>query len=358
MKWNGRSTAAKLKTAEKAELLARWRATMGTPPPFAPNRELLAMALAWQLQERKYGGLKPLVQRRVEALTNAYRRGKLPAALLQPCSFRPGTTLVKLWRGRRHTVIALPYGFRYQGKIYRSLTAIAHEITGTHQNGAAFFGLRDVKGLAGSRDQVRLRPRGAGVQAPPMAHQQVTCANERQVIAEPESWQRLVRTVAPDRRKHASAEQSDSGALLAGLIFDETGRPLRPIRVNQGARRYRFYMSQAQREEAAGLRLPAHQLEKLVLETTLEALKAEVGTRALARKLAGAGERVRRQFLRLIVKRAEVGPNLIRLKMHGMSCQLFEQPVHVTVGALPSMPAAIEIQHEFSPASGALGEEI
>ena len=67
MKWNGRSTAGKLKTAEKAELLARWRATMGTPPPFAPNRELLAMALAWHLQERKYGGLKPLVQRRLEA---------------------------------------------------------------------------------------------------------------------------------------------------------------------------------------------------------------------------------------------------------------------------------------------------
>jgi len=114
-------------------------------------------------------------------------------------------------------------------------------------------------------------------------------------------------------------------------------------------------MSQAPREE--GRRFApacAHQLEKLVLETTLEALKTEVGTRALARKLAGAGERVRRQFLRLIIKRVEVGPNLIRLKMHGMSCQLFEQPVHVTVGALPSMPAAIEIQHEFSPASGAL----
>ena len=76
--------------------------------------------------------------------------------------------------------------------------------------------------------------------------------------------------------------------MLAGLIFDETDRPLRPIRVDQGARRYRFYMSQAlqQREEAAGLRLPAHQLEKLVLETTLEMLKTEVGTRALAMKLA------------------------------------------------------------------------
>ena len=106
-----------------------------------------------------------------------------------------------------------------------------------------------------------------------MVHQQETCVSERRAIAEPELGQRLERTPAPDRRQRASAEQFDSGALLAGLIFDETGRPLHSIRVNRGARRYRFYMSQAlqQRVEATGLRLPAHQLEKLVLETTLEA---------------------------------------------------------------------------------------
>jgi hypothetical protein len=87
-----------------------------------------------------------------------------------------------------------------------------------------------------------------------MVHQQAA-ASEYQVIAELESGQRLERTAAPDRRKRESAEQSDSGAFLAGLIFDDTGRPLRPIRVNQGARGYPFYMSHAlqQREEAAGL---------------------------------------------------------------------------------------------------------
>jgi site-specific DNA recombinase len=184
-----------------------------------------------------------------------------------------------------------------------------------------------------------------------MVHPQTAGASERQAIAEPELGQSLERTPA-ERRQRASAEQFDFGALLAGLIFDETGRPLRPVRVNQGARRYRFYLGQAlqQREqEAAGLRLPAHQLEKLVLETTLEALKAEVGTRALAVKLAGASDRVRRQFLRLIIRRAEVRPSRIRLELHGMSCHLFQQPVHVMVGGLPSIPAAIEIPHEFSP---------
>ncbi len=71
-------------------------------------------------------------------------------------------------------------------------------------------------------------------------------------------------------------------------------------------------------------------------------------------KLAGAGERVRRQFLRLIIKRAEVGPSLIRLRLHGTSCHFFEQPGRVMVGALPPMPAAIEIPHELSPKGASL----
>jgi hypothetical protein len=93
-------------------------------------------------------------------------------------------------------VIALPYGFRYQGKIYRSITAIAREITGTHCNGSIFFGLRDTKGSTSGREQVRVRPRCAGLQAPPMVHQQAAGASEREAIAEPESGQRLERTPA------------------------------------------------------------------------------------------------------------------------------------------------------------------
>ena len=67
---------------------------------------------------------------------------------------------------------------------------------------------------------------------------------------------------------------------------------------------------------------------------------------------------MRRQFLRLIIKRAEVGPGLIRLQLHGTSCHFFEQPGRVMVDALCPMPAAIEIPHEFLPTSSALRREI
>jgi hypothetical protein len=52
-----------------------------------------------------------------------------------------GTRLVRMWRDSRHEVTVIQGGYEYQGRRYRSLSAIAKAITGTHWNGRAFFGL-------------------------------------------------------------------------------------------------------------------------------------------------------------------------------------------------------------------------
>ena len=72
---------SKLSTAGRAELLAVWTAMMGKPPSFRASRELLASALAWQLQERKFGGLTAAtkVQRNRLAENLKSHRGGLPA---------------------------------------------------------------------------------------------------------------------------------------------------------------------------------------------------------------------------------------------------------------------------------------
>jgi len=62
---------SKLSTAGRAELLTIWTATIGEPPRFRGSRELLASALAWQLQERKFGGLKPATRRKLRVLARA-----------------------------------------------------------------------------------------------------------------------------------------------------------------------------------------------------------------------------------------------------------------------------------------------
>jgi hypothetical protein len=68
---------SELSTAGRAELLAIWIATLGKPPAaLRTSRELLASALAWQLQERKFGGLTAATKRKLRVLARAHERKK------------------------------------------------------------------------------------------------------------------------------------------------------------------------------------------------------------------------------------------------------------------------------------------
>ena len=59
-----------------------------------------------------------------------------------------GTVLSRDYKGRRISVDVLDTGFEYDGKLYKSLSSIAREVTGTRWNGFAFFGLVPAKEAA------------------------------------------------------------------------------------------------------------------------------------------------------------------------------------------------------------------
>jgi hypothetical protein len=142
---------SELSAAERRELLAIWTAAIGKSPRFRAGRELLASALAWQLQERKFGGLKPATKRKLRVLAHAPERKRPSITLPPPINLRPGTAIIKQWRGAQHVVMVLADGFQHQGKVYGSLSQLTREITGTRWNGPAFFGLRKLYGRAAER---------------------------------------------------------------------------------------------------------------------------------------------------------------------------------------------------------------
>ena len=121
------------------ELRLAWRQLYCTEPPLGLSRDLLIRALANQLQERTHGGTSPALRRRLETLAGEFERanGSFDPALLP----KTGTTLVRQWRGRAHTVLVREDGFEYEGQRYRSLSMIADRITGAHWSGPRFFGL-------------------------------------------------------------------------------------------------------------------------------------------------------------------------------------------------------------------------
>ena len=136
---------AALKTMSVRELKAEFEALTGTPAP-NNSRVWLEQRLAYCIQELAFGGLSKPVIRLLDALADEVEGKKVRRSVIAD-SRNPviGTRLVREWDGTEHVVTVLKDGFDWQGRRYKSLSAIARDITGTRWNGYRFFGLRENK---------------------------------------------------------------------------------------------------------------------------------------------------------------------------------------------------------------------
>lgn len=124
------------------ELRSEWARHFGAPAPNL-SPELLRLGIGNKLQERTHGGLSRQTRSLLKAVAARQDRGDVKAPL--PRKLTPGTRLVRDWHGVGHTVTVLADGFEYDGKHWKSLTAVARAITGAHWNGPLFFGLAERK---------------------------------------------------------------------------------------------------------------------------------------------------------------------------------------------------------------------
>jgi hypothetical protein len=124
-----------------ADLKSRWRALYGTEPPPRISRDLLIRALAYRIQEQALGGLKPST-RRLLVKVAADASARRPIQVAPAPALTPGTVLLREWHGTQHQVIVREDGVVFQGKRYKSLSQVAHRITGTKWSGPLFFGLK------------------------------------------------------------------------------------------------------------------------------------------------------------------------------------------------------------------------
>ena len=125
-----------LDLGELRELWCRFYKTETTP---RLSRELLVCAVAYRMQEVAAGGPRLELQRQLRQIAlEPQQTGRLR---ILP-QLKPGTRLMREWRGQSHEVLVLDDGFSWQGTHYRSLSAIARKITGTAWSGPLFFGLR------------------------------------------------------------------------------------------------------------------------------------------------------------------------------------------------------------------------
>ncbi len=121
------------------------------------NRQHLIRRIAWRLQALEHGTLSQRAKHRAAELADdadlrltAPKGAPLAAAPPRPADAGanrdrrlppPGNIIAREYKGQPLRVTVLEDGFEYEGLRYRTLSAVAKAITGSHLNGYAFFGL-------------------------------------------------------------------------------------------------------------------------------------------------------------------------------------------------------------------------
>jgi hypothetical protein len=129
-----------LLTLDAGALRQKWAALFGAEPSPLVGDALIIRALAYRLQEKKLGGLKPAAQRILDRFSEC-PSGAASEKVPQP-HIEAGTVLIREWGGIHHRVAVLDHDVVYRGRRYKSLSEVARVITGTRWSGPRFFGLK------------------------------------------------------------------------------------------------------------------------------------------------------------------------------------------------------------------------
>ena len=157
---------AELRNMSVSELKEKYREVCGREAR-SGNKDWLWKRIAWRIQEQEFGGVPEHVKERAARIVSecnpelrvskgasagpekapntvqgnvselASHDSRLPA---------PGTLLTRKYKGETYYVKVLNNGFEFEGMMYKSLSAVAREITGSHWNGFLFFNLKGANG--------------------------------------------------------------------------------------------------------------------------------------------------------------------------------------------------------------------
>ena len=122
------------------ELRQMWARAWGREPHARIGRNMLEKSLEYKTREREGRGRTLEQQARLEQLVKQYKRN--PACFDGNGPLKPGTRLVRMHNGKKHSVLVKADGFEFGGQTYSSLSKIANDITGKRWNGWVFFGLK------------------------------------------------------------------------------------------------------------------------------------------------------------------------------------------------------------------------
>lgn len=133
-----------LKNMNLVELKQLWLDYFKEPAPAYNAIKYYVPRLAYRIQELEYGGVPASLK--AEILKAKKPKKEKLAERAKKLGFSiPGTSIVRIYHKQEHVVYLRTRGFEYNGKLYRTLSTIAREITGHRISGRYFFGIKGKK---------------------------------------------------------------------------------------------------------------------------------------------------------------------------------------------------------------------
>lgn len=133
------------------DLKEKYQELYGPKKVVTANRMFLIKRILYKLQEQEHGGISQTAKDKADALIKKHdpvnnksaksKNGDAKKSNRDPRLPIPGSIITKVYKGKKLEVKTLEKGFEYKGKVYRSLSVIAKDVTGNIWNGFLFFGL-------------------------------------------------------------------------------------------------------------------------------------------------------------------------------------------------------------------------
>lgn len=143
-------TIEDLQYLSREELIKIWKQMFKKNSPQHARKEFLIKHISWEMQAKKHGSYSLQTKKQLDKLSETLTKNKDTSEEeikriknTSKLEIKAGTRLIREYKGIKHEVIVLDKGFKYMNKIYKSLSAIANEITGTRWNGKVFFGIKN-----------------------------------------------------------------------------------------------------------------------------------------------------------------------------------------------------------------------
>src|SRR5712691_6896811 len=179
-------------------------------------------------------------------------------------------------------------------------------------------------------------------------HKNETYPGEHQAIIDPALWNAVHARLSENTAERGAGIRVKNPSLLTGLLFDSEGHRMTPTHAVKKGTRYRYYVSRplivgARAEAAAGLRIPAAEIEQIVTNrirrllsepaSVFEMFEAQIAEPMLQQNLVAGAAELASQF-------AQMSPLRMRVILLALVQRVDLRPDEVIVHLRPRRLAA------------------